>query len=451
MHFLAFLLLLLVFPLRNAAQVPANPPAKPSAEEFGQIADEVLGDMSQITGLSLKSPLKRTLRSREEIRAYVIRQMDEDKDAAQRYADAKSAEAFGLLPKNFDLDAFMVDLLTEQIAGLYDPKAHEFYIADWIPADDQASVMAHELTHALQDQHFQIEQWLKAARPNDDAELAREAFLEGSATAAMIDYELRLTGKSILNMPAFDPAIFTGDMGDTPTLKKAPPFIKDSLIFPYFSGMAFAAAVLKPTGWHGLSGVFARPPLSTQQILHPEAYIAGRAPDALTLPPLESKLGKDWKKLDENVMGEFGWLEALKQFLGQERAKPLAAAWQGDRYQLFEQQGSKRLLLITRIRLKDVEQAGRFFGQYSELLEKKHAERSNLFRRPNFFSFDTPEGGVFLRCSGADCVTLEGGDRAVFIELNKQLELGALPEPGLKPASATTTQGQLSRPALPGS
>jgi len=114
------------------------------------------------------------------------------------YADAKSAEAFGLLPKNFDLDSFMVELLTEQIAGLYDPKAHEFYIANWIPLNDQRMVMAHELTHALQDQHFKIETWLKAARPNDDAELAREAFLEGSATAAMVDYLLQGTGKSSL-------------------------------------------------------------------------------------------------------------------------------------------------------------------------------------------------------------------------------------------------------------
>ncbi len=141
----------------SAQQSPAPlapPPVTNSPADFVRAADEVLHDMSEITGLSLVSPLKKTLRSRDEIRAYVIRQMEEDKDAAQRHADAKSAEAFGLLPKNFDLDAFMVELLTEQIAGLYDPKAHEFYIANWIPLNDQRMVMAHELTHALQDQHF---------------------------------------------------------------------------------------------------------------------------------------------------------------------------------------------------------------------------------------------------------------------------------------------------------
>jgi hypothetical protein len=99
-------------------------------------ADEALLQMSEITGLKLRTPLKKRLRSREQIRAYVINEMKEDKDAAERYAGQRRAEAFGLLPKGFDLDSFMVDLLTEQIAGLYDPKAHEFSVADWIPVAD---------------------------------------------------------------------------------------------------------------------------------------------------------------------------------------------------------------------------------------------------------------------------------------------------------------------------
>jgi len=94
--------------------------------------------MSQITGLKLMTPLKKSLRSREEIRAYVIKQMNEEKKCRSAYADQRSAEAFGLLPKGFDLDAFMVDVLTEQVEGLYDPKTQEFYIADWSPLDDSA-------------------------------------------------------------------------------------------------------------------------------------------------------------------------------------------------------------------------------------------------------------------------------------------------------------------------
>ena len=165
----------------------------------------------------------------------------------------------------------MVDLLTEQIAGLYDPRAREFYIADWIPLEDQRMVMAHELTHALQDQHFQIEGWVKAARPNDDAELAREAVLEGSAMAAMIDYLLKGTGRSVEDLPAIDPALLAGDTSKTPKLQEAPQFMKDALIFPYFAGLTFSTAILKSSGWKGVSAVFAKPPVSTQQIMQSRA------------------------------------------------------------------------------------------------------------------------------------------------------------------------------------
>jgi hypothetical protein len=299
-------------------------------------------------------------------------------------------------------------------------------------------VMAHELTHALQDQHFKIETWLKAARPNDDAELAREAFLEGSATAAMVDYLLQGTGKSVTEMPEFDPSILTGDLGNTPSLQKAPPFIKDTLVFPYFSGMTFTAAALKPGGWSSLGKVFSNPPASTQQIMHPNLYKSGHVPQRVTLPSVEKQLGKDWKKLDDNLLGEFGWLEVLKQFLDEPRAKPLAAAWEGDRYQLFENQSSKRLLLVTRLHLASAEQTARFFGQYSELLEKKHPQATNVFRRPDFFSFETMDGEVFLHCGELDCVVLEGGNRDLFVEINKQIGLGAIPEPEQKPGVTVT-------------
>jgi hypothetical protein len=426
-----------VWPQQRTTPAP-KPPLAGSSDEFTKAADEVLQNMSEITGLSLRSPLKKTLRSRDEIRAYVMRQMDEDKNPAERYADAKAGEAFGLIPKNFELDSFMVELLTEQIAGLYDPKAHEFYIADWIPLDDQRMVMAHELTHALEDQHFQIEKWLKAARPDDDAEMAREAFLEGSATAAMVDYMLQGTGQSLIKLPEFDPSILTGDLGNTPALQKAPPFIKDSLTFPYFAGMTFTAAVLKPEGWPVLAKVFNKPPATTQQVMHPDLYKSGHVPTKVTLPAIDSLLGADWKKLDDNCLGEFGLVEVLKQYLGEQRAKPLAAAWEGDHYLLFEHQQNKRLLLIMRVHFSTQELTQRFFGQYSELLEKKHDQRNNLLRRPNFFSFDSPDGGIFLRCANLDCVVLEGGDRALFAELNKQIGFGPLPEPDQKLAPDPT-------------
>jgi hypothetical protein len=428
---LATLYIFITLAVAQQSAAPARPPvscSKTSVGDFAEAADEVLTQMSEITHLQPRAHLKKSLRSREEIHAHVIKEMNEDKNPAERYAGARSAEAFGLLPKGFDLDSFMIDLLTEQIAGLYDPKAHEFYVADWIPIADQRMVMAHELTHALEDQHFEIEAWVKAARPNDDGELAREAVLEGSAMAAMVEYLLQGSGRSLQDLPDIDPAMLIGDMSETPLLKKAPPFLKDALIFPYLDGMTFSAAILKPDGWEGLPAIFSKPPASTQQIMHPALYRSGKLPAPVALPSVEQALGPGWGKLEENVMGEFGWKEVLRQFLDEPRAKSLAAAWDGDRYVVYEQKQTKRLVLITRERLSSQEQAERFFGQYSEALEKKYAQRSNLFRKPDFFSFETPDGGVFLRCYERECVTLEGGDRALFIQFHKQLEWGPAPE-----------------------
>ncbi len=416
--------------------------------DFLAAADEVLQQMSEITGLKLLTPLKKSLRSREEIRAYVIKQMNEEKNPAERYADARTAEAFGLLPKGFDLDTFMVNVLTEQVEGLYDPKTQEFYIADWSPPSDQRMVMAHELTHALEDQHFHIEAWSRAARPNEDAELARDAVLEGSAMAAMVDYLMAGTGRSLKDLPEFDPSMLLGELESTPTLKSAPPFLKDALIFPYISGLNFSAAVLKNSGWTALAGVFEKPPVSTQQILHPAAYKSGKTPSTVSLPLFEKVLGKDWAKLDENILGEFGWKEVLKQFLDDDRAKSLAAAWDGDHYATYEQKETKKLLLVTRLHLDSEEHAARFFGQYSEALEKKHARRTNLLRRPNFFQFDTPDGSAFLYCFGESCVTMEGGTRKLFDAFTKALEWPSAPQPPEHPGAAPEKTAVLFFPTV---
>jgi hypothetical protein len=410
----------------TAPAKPGSPSAATNAE-FAAAADEVLHQMSEITGLKLLTPLKKSLRSRDQIRAYVIGEMNEDKNPAERYAGQRSAEAFGLLPKGFDLDSFMVDLLTEQIAGLYDPKTHEFYVADWIPAADQKMVMAHELTHALQDQHFQIDKWAKAARPNDDSELARESVLEGSAMAAMVDYLLQGSGRSLQDLPDIDPSMLVGDMESTPMLKKAPPFLKDALIFPYLDGLNFSAAIVRPDGWGALSGVFAKPPVSTQQILHPALYRSGRVPPKVELPSMDKQLGPDWTKLEDNIMGEFGWKEVLKQFLGEEKATPVSAEWSADRYLVYEQKKTHRLLLIARLDLANESAAERFFSTYAVALEKKHEQRPVEGQGHNFLSFDSPDGGVFFRCVATACVSVEGGDRALFEQLSKDLHWDALP------------------------
>jgi len=415
---------------------PAGSPAKQPAAataDFMHAADEVLAQMSDILKLPIKEPLKKSLRSKREIRDYLVQEEKEDKDDAQRYADDKALEAFGLIPKGFPLDSFMLDVLTDQVAGLYDPKGKEFYIADWISADEQRTVMAHELTHALEDQSFHIDPWIKAARPNDDAELARDSVSEGSAVAAMVDYSLLDSKMTVRDVPDVTVLIRQGaiqEMDKDPKLGHAPIVIRDELLFPYLAGTFFSQQFLKKhTGWADFGEVFANPPVSTQQILHPSLYFAGVEPEQVTLLDWSSVAPKEWKLLEENVMGEFGLEEVLKQFLGQQRADQLSPAWAGDRYAVFEDEKTKNTPLVFLLALDKDDDAARFCGQYSEALELKHKDRKDLFRRPNYFQFATPEGGVYLRCIGMTCLTVEGATRETYEKITRAIGWPAPPSP----------------------
>jgi hypothetical protein len=420
--------------------------------QFLAAADEVLEQMSVILHLPIKEPLKKSLRSKQEIRAYLIEADKEDKNDAQKYADDKSLEAFGLIPKDFPLDAFMLDVLTEQVAGLYDPKAKEFYIADWIPSDEQKDVMSHELTHALEDQSFNVDPWIKAARPNDDAELARDSVSEGTALAAMIDYSLREEHLSVREIGDVSALIRPGaveEMDKDSKLAKAPLVIRDSLLFPYLAGTSFSQAFLKAhSGWQDLHLIFENPPVSTQQIMEPEFYLKGVGPAKVTLPVWKGLAPADWKLLEENVMGQFGVEEVWKQFLDEDRAKAISPTWDGDRYAVFEDPKTKNLKLVWIVALETDDDAARYFGQYSEALEMKYSERTKLFRRPNFFQFDTPTGGVFLHCIGRQCLTVEGASRQTFEAINRSLDWPAAPGPAEEPSPSVA---QIPEPALPAS
>ncbi|MGC2329841.1 MAG: hypothetical protein WA581_00155 [Candidatus Acidiferrales bacterium] len=411
-----------------AAQVAPTP-----SPEFLQAADEVLEQMSQILHLPILEPLKKSLRSKDQIRAYLISEENDDKSDAQRYADRKALEAFGLIPKDFPLDSFMLQVLTDQVAGLYDPKAKEFYIADWIEPDEQREVMSHELTHALEDQSFHIDPWIKAARPNDDAEMARDAVSEGTAMAAMVDYALRDDKVGVRDLPDITLLMRSSalqEMDKDPNLAKAPLYIRDGLLFPYLAGATFAQQFLKAhSGWSDLSLIFANPPVSTQQILHPDLYLKGVAPQKITLPEWKGLVPSDWKVLEENVMGEFGLEEILKQFIGAERADALSPAWKGDRYAVFEDAKTKQTPDVFLLALGTPDDTGTFFGQYSEGLEMKYATRARLFRRPNFFQFQTDQGGVFLWCVGLKCLTIERATRQTFDAIDHAIGWPPAPSP----------------------
>jgi hypothetical protein len=221
-----------------------------------------------------------------------------------------------------------------------------------------------------------------------------------------------------------------GELDKNPQLAKAPMYLRDSLLFPYLAGTSFTQRILQAkSGWADFHKVFANPPVSTQQILHPDKYLAGIVPRRVSLPDFTKLLSAGWTLLDENIAGEFGLRGILKQFLGEERAARLSPAWAGDRYAIFEHEKTKELILVLRLRLGSVEDAARLFGNLSELLELRYPGRRELFSRANFLSFSTDEGGVFLRCVADECLSVEGADRASYDRITGAIGWPPAPRP----------------------
>jgi hypothetical protein len=212
--------------------------------------------------------------------------------------------------------------------------------------------------------------------------------------------------------------------------------IQDEITFPYLPGATFVQRALKEwDGWHDFHRLFENPPASTQQILHPDLYFRGVMPARVDLTPVTKVVPRGWKKLDENVLGEFAVDEILKQFLGKERADKIAPSWSGDRYAVYQRESGMQTLLVIRLKLADEPAATRFFEAYRNLLEKKDEKRTAVSRRQNFFSFNTPDGGIFLRCQNDECLIAEGATREIFDAMT-----GALHWPPAPPAIPESDQ-----------
>src|ERR1035438_10056795 len=220
-------------------QAPAGEGARPTrettvspkeAKELFRSVDEILQFASEDTGLPIKHKVKRRLTKRDEVQSYIEKSMKDDKDAKRLERSSAVLKKFGLLPRNFDLSTFLVTMLREQVAGYYDVKTKTVNLLNWVDAEQQKPVLAHELTHALQDQSFGIEKWMKGSAEkddktkddpspgdivNDEETSARQAVVEGQAMVVLVDYSLAPTGKTLLNSPQIVQALEQGILQGT--------------------------------------------------------------------------------------------------------------------------------------------------------------------------------------------------------------------------------------------
>jgi hypothetical protein len=204
-----------------------------------------------------------------------------DAASVARHKAQVTLKKLGLAPSDFQYRTLMVRLLTEQVAGYYDPKTRQFHLADWIDLNGQKPVMAHELTHALQDQHFDLRRFERWPKGDSDAELATHSLIEGDAMVAMTLY----VASNPLRALAFLKSMVATGMS-TEELDQAPRALRETLLFPYQEGTDWTRSLYKQGGWDRVSKAFTDLPQSTEQIMHPEKYFAHEAPLKVTLPDI---------------------------------------------------------------------------------------------------------------------------------------------------------------------
>ncbi|HQR33258.1 MAG TPA: hypothetical protein PLK30_10995 [Blastocatellia bacterium] len=417
----ACLAMLVIANVTLVAQQPARKAVEPNiaasntanTSKVLEATNQLLEEVSKMRELKILSPVKSGAKSRAEIEQEIIRGFEEESTPEEIEATNKALIAYGLVPRNFKYREFMIQLMTEQVAGFYRPKTKELFLADWNDLEQQKPVMAHELQHALQDQHFNLMRFEKWPNGDGDRETAIHALIEGDATALMYNYQLKPMGGDITKLPSIagfaDQSLAQAERDKQKVFLSAPMALRESLMFSYIYGAAFVQEMLKKRGWAGVSQAFTDLPQSTEQILHFEKYATGEMPIKVQLPDISKQLGGSWKKLDADVNGEFGYSVILAEFINKKEARQAAAGWGGDQSVLYENAKTGQLVLTHLSKWDTEKDAAEFFRAYLQRTAKRYPmAKARTNNSENERAFQTPDGEVLIQLHGQSVLVVEG-------------------------------------------
>src|SRR5579864_1017393 len=406
-------------------QKPEHLVTDKEAKELFRSVDKITKFASKETKLPIREQVKREMVNRDQVEVYIKKRMDEDEDVQRMQRSEAVLKKFGLLPRGFDMRSFFVSMLREQVAGYYDPKTKTVNLLNWVEPSAQEPVLAHELTHALQDQSFDLERWMKQgmtaeikpvsdtnpdASPqrtqraqrkedqkqeskkdlkrdenkdnanevqSDEQEAARLAVVEGQAMLVLVDYMLAPTDQSVADSPGVVDAIKQGMMvGDnSPMFNKAPLYLKESLTFAYRYGLDFEKEVLLKKGKEAaFSGVFKHPPDTERQIMEPAAYLSDEHLPPMGIPDFDAILGQKYEKFDVGSFGEFDVSVLIKQFGGAPASDRLTPSWRGGYYYAIRRKGESKgpLGVVYVSRWAAPEDAAEFAEIYSKSVKTRY-------------------------------------------------------------------------------
>ncbi len=326
---------------------------------------EIEVNVSQLRGLALVDEVPKVLLSPEMLQEIVVNEFFaeySDEDARQ---DALILSLLGLIPEDFELRSFYHALYTEQIAGFYDRETKEIYLVSGVAFNGfEKMTYAHEFTHVLQDQTYGLDDGLGITEEACDEDSERcaaiQALIEGDASLTeylwFTNHATRKDQKDVFRM---------SNNYDSQVFDDAPPFFQQDLLFPYDQGLAFVEFLYAQDGFSEIDAAYRNPPVSTEQILHPERY-PWDVPQLVSLPNLETVLGDDWSLLVKNVMGEWSTYLILSQpyeadyRLSNSQASDAAEGWGGDAYAFYLNEVNDEILFILDMVWDSVQDADEF-------------------------------------------------------------------------------------------
>ena len=383
-------------------------------KELFRAVDKVLDFASEDTGFPKHGAVKKALVGPADIEKFTKDRLARA-EYSQRFGRSElTMKKFGLLPRDFNLREFLVKSNGQSIAGLYDDETKTIWLLNTISMEKQGPILAHELTHALQDQNYDLQHWAKAgekasgSKPgsDDQADLngesttARHAVVEGQAMVVYIDFMLSLFGRNLKDSPgvvaSMEDAAVSATI-DTELMHKAPMVLREAGSFPYREGLFFEADLLQKRGKHAaFEGVFAQPPRNTHEVFDSNAYLEHAKLPPVSIPDVRPVLNGNYEVFDFGSFGELDVRALLKQFGDKHGAADFAPAWQGGSYVAFRKAqltkdgevktGDVALLYVSR--WKTAAAAEHFARFYATSVAKRYS---------NALIQDVP------RCSAAPC------------------------------------------------
>jgi hypothetical protein len=376
---------------------------------FAQI-DSIVKTLSEISGLTEKHAVPYGRMSKTELRKFLNKRIKKTLKPNEIYADELSLKMFGLVPQDFDLKKSTIDLLTEQAAAFYDYDEKKLFLLEDSSFSAETTTLAHELSHALADQYFNLDKFMEDAPANDDENLAHTAVVEGQASWLMIAFEMKQAGQKPVPTPEMVKSVADtseSSMADYPVLKNSPLYIQESLLFPYSEGTKFFDAVFKKMGQEAFSAVFKDPPVDSAQIMHPQKYFSHQKPSKPDLPKLTADL--KLKEITEGSMGEFDHNILLRQYLGDAKAAALSGHLLGGQFQILQPAGKgKHPVLIYASQWDSASAAATFFADYQKVLHSKWRHMDETAASADALKGTGDNGYFETRLQGDRVTSVEG-------------------------------------------